>query len=98
MDATPTKDSGLESLKTPVDGKTHIQGTSFSNFLPLTDFHSSPNTKYSSTQQPTARKFFHPHLITQVKLNLHVNHSPKEHFLAQNHHRVMLHVLSHLLI
>ena len=34
VEATPTKDSGLESLQTRVDITTHIQGTSSSNFLP----------------------------------------------------------------
>ena len=34
VDATPTKDSGLESLQTRVDNTTHIQGTGSSNFLP----------------------------------------------------------------
>ena len=31
VEATPTKDSGLESLQTRIDNTTHIQGTSYSN-------------------------------------------------------------------
>ena len=42
VEATPTKDSCLELLQTRVDNTTHIQVTSFSNFLPSTHFNPLP--------------------------------------------------------
>ena len=67
VEATPTKDSGLESLRTRADNTKHIQGTSFSNFLPpristpysMQNMYSpnSPQQEYISTPPDNTSKF-----------------------------------------
>ena len=59
VEATPTKDSGLESLQTRVDNTTHIQGTSSSNFLP-THFNPYPMQNMYSPNSPQQEKFSTP--------------------------------------
>ena len=67
VEATPTKDSGLESLQTRVDNTTHIQGTSSSYFLhpristpyPIQNMYSpnSPQQENFSTPPENTNKF-----------------------------------------
>ena len=67
VEATPTKDSGLESLRSPADITMHIQGTSSSNFLPpriSTHYpmqnmysHNSPQQEKLSTPPDNTSKF-----------------------------------------
>ena len=58
--ATPTKDSGLESLQTRVDNTTHIQGTRSSNFLPPRISTPYPMQNMYSPNSPQQENFSSP--------------------------------------
>ena len=96
VEATPTKDSGLESLQTRVDNTTHIQGTSSSNFLPPRN--SSPTLcKTCIHLIAHSKKIFLHHQIMLVNLKLHANYSPKQRIIAPHHHLIILHLQHHLI-
>ena len=91
VEATPTIDSGLESLQTRVDNTTHIQGTSSSNFLPPRisnpypiQFMYSPNSPQqenfstppdNNSKFKATRKLF-PHATHNSPITSHYNPSP----------------------
>ena len=60
VEATPTKDSGLESLQTRADNTTHIQGTSSSNFLPPRISTPYPMQNMYSPNSPQQENFSTP--------------------------------------
>ena len=60
VEATPTKDSGLESLQTRVGNTTHIQGTSSSNFLPPRISTPYPIQNMYSPNSPQQENFSSP--------------------------------------
>ena len=60
VEATATKDSGLESLQTRADNTTHIQGTSSSNFLPPRISTPYPMQNMYSPNSPQQENFSTP--------------------------------------
>ena len=60
VEATPTKDSGLESLQTRADNTTHIQGTSSSDFLPPRISTPYPMQNMYSPNSPQQENFSTP--------------------------------------
>ena len=60
IEATPTKDSGLESLQTRADNTTHLQGTSSSNFLPQRISTPYPMQNMYSPNSPEQENFSSP--------------------------------------
>ena len=97
IEATPTKDSGLESLQTRADNTPHIQDASSSNMFYPHAFQPPTLCKICIHLIAHSKKIFLHHLIILVNLKLHANYSPKHRIIAPHHHLIILHPQHHLI-